>query len=118
MPYISAPLTQSSSLSMTVYEIVNTLATNREVEKMIQNITDGVSYDPTALDDLAQDIYISLMGKGDKLIEVWEQGHINFYLSRIVCNNIMSNSSPYYRNYIYPQKLASKINENMLNKGE
>ena len=100
---------------MTVHDIVDTLARDRAVEKMIDNITDGVAYDPTALQDLAQDIYVSLLEKGDKLIDVYEEGHINFYLSRIVCNNIMSNTSPYFCNYIKPQKMAEKINERILN---
>ena len=99
---------------MTEYEIVETLGRNKEVEKMIDNITGGKSYDPTALQDLAQDIYLSLLDKGQKLVEVWEQGHINYYLSRIVCNNIMSSTSPYYFKYIQPAKRSVDFDDRIL----
>ena len=99
---------------MTAYEIVEILAKQREVEKMIKNISNGRSFDPTALDDLAQDIYMSLLNKGEKLIEVYEQGHINFYLSRIVCNNIISSTSQYYRRYILPQKNGVGYNDKIM----
>ena len=100
---------------MTVNDIVNELARNKEVEKIIDKITDGRSVDdPSALDDLTQDIYVSLLDKGDKLIEVYEQGHILFYLTRMVMNNIISSSSPYYRTYLYPRVIGQPINDNIL----
>lgn len=102
---------------MNVSEIVDELAKGRAVEKMIKNITDGKSPDTTALQDLAQDIYLSLLTKGEKLITVYEEGHMDFYLSRVVMNNIASSSSPYYRIYIKPTLINTQINENILNKG-
>lgn len=87
---------------MDVNEIVNEIAKQGLLHNIIMNITKGKSQDPDALKDLEQDIYVSLLGKGDKLIEVWDEGHINYYLARIVCNNIMSSTSFYYRTYIKP----------------
>lgn len=98
---------------MDVNEIVNEIATQGLLHKIIMHITKGKSPDPEALQDLEQDIYLSLLQKGDKLVEVWEDGHINFYLSRVVCNNIMSSSSPYYRIYLKPFLNNLRLNDNI-----
>lgn len=101
------------TIDMDVNEIVNEIATQGLLHNIIMHITKGKSPDPEALKDLEQDIYVSLLGKGGKLIEVWDDGHINYYLSRIVCNNIMSSSSPYYRNYIKPYLKNVTLNGNI-----
>lgn len=97
---------------MTNNEIVDKIARERLVEKVIHNITDGNCIDPTALSDLAQDIYVSLL-EDAKVPEIYGEGHINYYVTRCVMNNIISSSSPFYRNYLRPIVLSSELNQNI-----
>lgn len=99
---------------MLINEIVGKLASERFVEKMIEKITDGKSPDPTSLNDLAQDVYLSLL-QDKKFQAIYEEGHSNYYVARILMNNIISSSSPYYRNYIRPRIMSCEINENIKN---
>lgn len=93
-------------------EIVDAIARNNILDKIISNITDNgkVAKDESSLDDLKQDIYVSLL-MDVKLPRIYDEGHINFYLSRIVMNNICSSSSPYYRNYLKPRKITTTLDE-------
>lgn len=100
---------------MSNHEIVEKLASERFVEKIINNITNGQSPDPTALDDLAQDLYLSFLLDA-KLPTIYDEGHINFYVTRCVMNNIMSSSSPYYRIYLKPRALSVELDERIKNK--
>ncbi len=103
---------------MTVNEIVEKLAQEKKVEGVIWKITDGNTPDPTALNDLAQDIYMVLLEKGDKTVEIYNEGHIMFYIARIAVNQIKSSRSPYYRNYIMPRTKWVEINDNIYNEGQ
>ena len=97
---------------MTNNQIVEILGRQRLVEKVIHNITEGNCVDPTALSDLAQDIYVSLL-EDVKVPTIYDEGHINFYVTRCVMNNIISSSSPFYRNYLRPIVLSTELNQNI-----
>ena len=97
---------------MTIQEAVKKIADERLVERIVANITaSGASAaDPDSLNDLCQDIYLSLL-EDSKFVGIVEEGHENFWVTRIVMNNIMSSSSRYYRNYLLPLKKCVQINE-------
>ena len=97
---------------MTTQEAVQKIAEQRMVEKIVAKITSSgtTAYDPDSLQDLCQDIYMSLL-TDDKFVNIVEEGHENFWVTRIVMNNIMSSSSRYYRNYLLPQKRNVSIME-------
>lgn len=95
---------------LTNNEIVEIIGKERLVEKIINNITGGNCSDPTALSDLAQDLYVSFL-EDDNLPEVYDDGHINFYVTRCVMNNVISSSSPFYRRYLRPQALSVTLDE-------
>lgn len=97
---------------MTIQEAVKKVADQKLVETIVSRITttSGKVYDPDSLKDLCQDIYMSLLGD-EKFVEIVEEGHENFWVARIVMNNIMSSSSRYYRNYLLPLKRSVSINE-------
>lgn len=97
---------------MTIQEAVKKIADERLVEKIVAKITSSgaTATDPGSLNDLCQDIYLSLL-EDDKFVDIVEEGHENFWVTRIVCNNIMSSSSRYYRNYLLPQKRNVSIME-------
>lgn len=95
---------------LTNNQIVEIIGKDRLVEKIIQNITDGNCSDPTALSDLAQDLYVSFL-EDEKLPGIYDEGHINYYVTRCVMNNIISSSSPFYRRYLRPQNLNLTLDE-------
>lgn len=102
---------------LTNTEIVDEIAKAGLVRKIINKITDHgkTAKDPSSLDDLEQDIMVSLL-TDDKVPSIYEQGHINYYVTRIVCNNIMSSSSPYYRNYLRPRQQNVELDERIKNR--
>lgn len=97
---------------MTIQEAVQKVADQKLVEKIVAKITSSgtTAHDPDSLQDLCQDIYMSLL-TDEKFINIVEEGHENFWVTRIVMNNIMSSSSRYYRNYLLPQKRNVSIME-------
>lgn len=85
-------------------EIVKELATKNILRGIINTITKKgkEAKDESSLGDLENDIFLSLM-LDKNLPSVYDEGHIQFYLTRIVMNNIVSSTSPYYRTYIKPR---------------
>lgn len=49
--------------------------------------------------DLEQDLLFSLL-LNDRLSSIYERGELNFYLAKILMNNLASKTSPYYRQYV------------------
>ena len=99
---------------MTVSEVVDILAKQKVIEGIVYRITNSgtTATDPDSLQDLIQDLYLSLLDdKEGKIVEIFQEGHANYYIARMVTNNIMSSSSRYYRNYIMPLKKMVEINE-------
>lgn len=97
---------------MTIQEAVRMVADERLVENIVARITTSgtTAQDPDSLQDLCQDIYLSLL-EDPKFVEIVEEGHQNFWITRIVMNNIMSSSSRYYRKYLLPLKRNIPIME-------
>ena len=51
-------------------------------------------------DDLIQDIYEDLMMKDqEKLAGIWERDEMDYFIYRIVINNLFSRTSRYHRQY-------------------
>lgn len=66
------------------------------VESIIKNL--GVS--PKYVDDLTQEIYLILLEYDrEKIIEMYNNKQLNFFLTRIIKNQINSVTSPFYRKY-------------------
>ena len=73
---------------MNAKEIVNELATNKVVEKLLRN------YTTINKADLAQNIYMSLLLKDDAfLTDLYTSGRMNYYLIGAIKNEVMSNTS-------------------------
>lgn len=102
------------TIDMTNNEIVDEIAKNKLVRKIIQRITKSgrTVSDADSLNDLEQDLYVSLLSDKN-LVSVYEDGmnHLNYYLARIVMNNICSNTSGYYRRYLLPRKKFASLLE-------
>lgn len=90
--------------------IVKEIAETQVLHKIIMKITDNgnSSPDPSTLDDLEQDLFLSLL-QDPKVPSIWKRGEMNFYLARIVINNIISTQSPYARTYFKFRNLSEPI---------
>ena len=79
------------------------------VESIIKNL--GVS--PKYADDLIQEIYLILLEYDrEKIIEMYNNKQLNFFLTRIIKNQINSVTSPFYRKY---RKFYEMTDENKNN---
>ena len=82
---------------MTRKEIVEELAEQRVVEQMVRVIC---KVSATYLQDLAQMIYLYLLEYDEeKLITLYEEGSLRFFLVRIIKNQWLSNTSPFHYQY-------------------
>lgn len=89
---------------MTKFEIVEELAKNRVIEDIISNVAQNPKED--TLKDLSQMLYEDLLMKDDeKVIQLYEDGQLQFFITRMVLNSINSKTSRYY--YMF-----SKFNNN------
>lgn len=79
--------------------IVDKLAREKAVETICKKITKGKDAD--TLNDLCQDIYLQLL-ESDKTQGLYERGEINYWIAKVLMNNICSSTSPYYRTYLAP----------------
>ena len=76
-------------------EIVAVLGRERRVETMVQNIAHAHSLSPD-LRDLSQMVYALLLTYDPaKIIDLWENDQINFFLARVIRTNLRSPRSPY-----------------------
>lgn len=80
---------------MTPVEIAAILAKERRVETMVQNIAHARTL-TADLRDLCQMVYLLLMTYDpDKIVDLWENEQINFFLARVIRTNLTSPRSPY-----------------------
>lgn len=77
---------------MKAKEIVELLAKDRVIEKLLTH------YNTSFKEDLAQNLYISLLEKDDDfLTDLYNSGRINYYLIGAIRNEIMSHTSLHCR---------------------
>lgn len=78
--------------------IINNIAKDRMVEKIVTNVAKDTTDED--LTDLCQDIYLALMEKDEETIEdLYTKKQLNYYITRMVINNIDSSTSRYFYNY-------------------
>ena len=89
-------------------KIAETIVNQGLLKSIIRQVTNNSS--DIDLLDLEQDLLYSLL-LDTKLPGIFERGELNFYLSRMVMNNIASATSPFYRIYKRPIKLSEPISK-------
>lgn len=80
---------------MNKWEIIDTLARCRMVERLIENI----ARQPLTPDlkDLSQMVYVILLEYDEaKIIELWHAGEMTFFIARIILNQYRSVTSTFY----------------------
>lgn len=91
-------------------EIVEELAKKQTVENIVKKHTEFKSH--PYINDLAQDIYIDLLDKDDKLIEkLYTDNEFEYYLKKLINNNLYSKTSPFYYKYAKFEKITNNIDD-------
>lgn len=86
---------------MTKYEVVDILAKEHIVERIVNKLLSSSKNPFDCPEDLIQDIYLLLLQKDDNLIvNLYNKDEIGFYLLKIARNQLLSKNSPYYTKYI------------------
>lgn len=68
----------------------------RVIEKMVRDM----NIDGDWVDDLIQEVYLVLLEKGEEFVSgLIVRKEINFYVSRIIMNMVMSCTSRFYKTY-------------------
>lgn len=76
-------------------DIIGQIAKEQRVERIIANITHGSTM--PELDDLSQMIYLILLEYADdKIIDLWENDQINFFIIRIIMTQWQSPRSTFH----------------------
>ena len=79
-------------------KVVELIVNDKILDQIINNIAKNAKDED--LNDLKQDIYLELLEKNEEwLFGIYERGQMNYYLTRIVLNNINSKTSPFYYRY-------------------
>lgn len=95
---------------MTKYEVINIIAKDHLVEKIVYKLLPCSKNPFDCPEDLIQDVYLLLLEKGDKLIvDLYERGELAYYLLRVVRNQLLSKNSPYYTKYIRFQSNSDEL---------
>ena len=77
------------------YDIINELAENKTIEEIINNIAQNPQED--TLRDLSQMLYEDLLLKdADKIVRMYDEEQLQFFLTRMVLNSVKSKTSRYY----------------------
>lgn len=88
---------------MTKFEIIEKLAREQQVEKIVFKLLNNSKNPFDVPEDLIQDIYLILLEKDDTLIEdLYIKDELGYYLLKIAKNLLFSVNSPYYMKYIRP----------------
>lgn len=87
---------------MTKAEIVETLARERRVERIVQNTAHSRALSQD-LRDLCQMVYAYILDYDeDKVVDLWESDALGYFIARIVVNQYRSGNSAYHRLIRHP----------------
>ena len=86
---------------MTKYEVINIIAKEHLVERIVNKLLSSSKNPFDCPEDLIQEIYLLLLQKDDDLIvNLYNKDEIGFYLLKIARNQLLSVNSKYYYTYI------------------
>ena len=86
---------------MTKYEVINIIAREHLVEKIVNKLLSSSKNPFDCPEDLIQDLYLILLNSDENLIvTLYNKGELGFYLLKIARNQLLSVNSKYYYTYI------------------
>ena len=86
---------------MTKYEIIDIIAREHLVERVVNKLLSSSKNPFDCPQDLIQDIYLILLNSDENLIvALYNRGELGFYLLKVARNQLLSTNSPYYTKYI------------------
>lgn len=92
---------------MTKNKIIDVIARQRWVEEIIEGIKASRDEDSDDLKDLAQMTYLDLLEKdATQIEEMYENGSLRFYITRMLVNQLQSKTSRYH--YIYRRQRINR----------
>ena len=92
---------------MTKHEIIEKYAKEGKIKKFITNVCKDNKLEQK---DFEQDLYLILLETEEvKIVGLYERGELDYYINRIICNQIKSTSSPFYKMYKKNQLLQDEI---------
>lgn len=108
--FVGQPLDMDNKKTATDENKAVVIIIEREhlLDNIIKQVTNN-SKDPDFF-DLKQDLLLSLLLDA-KLPGIYERNELNYYLARLVMNNIASKTSPFYRIYKRPMNLSEPLNK-------
>ena len=87
---------------MTKAEIVETLARERRVERIVQNTAHARALSQD-LRDLCQMVYAYILDYDeDKVVDLWDSDALGYFIARIVINQYRSGNSLFHRLIRHP----------------
>lgn len=91
----------------TKYKIIEELAQNRAIETIIQNV---VQSDDDTLNDLSQMLYEDLLMKpDDKIVQLYKNNQLQYFITRMVLNSVNSKTSRYYYLFARHNNICEEI---------
>lgn len=91
-------------------DIIAMIAETNLLRTIINNVAKNSNDED--LKDLEQDLYLELLEKDEELIEyLYENDQLNFFLTKMVTNNINSKTSPFYYRYKKNKLKQTSIDE-------
>ena len=97
---------------MTKYEVVDIIAKEHLVERIVNKLLSSSKNPFDCSEDLIQDIYLLLLQKDDDLIvNLYNKGELGYYLLKIAKNQLLSANSPYYQKYIRFQSHSDELDK-------
>ena len=87
-----------------------------EKENIVREICENMNVSSNDIDDFVQEVYMILLEYNpEKLIELYTNKQLKFFLVGIIRRQYHSCTSPYYKKY---KKYYSIVDENHINKSE
>jgi hypothetical protein len=83
---------------MTINRIIEEIA---DPKSIYSEIIDNILYPRLHLKrELLSEISISYLENANKIEEIWKEGYFKYYFIKTVTNQVVSNTSPFYKNVI------------------
>ena len=94
--------------------MVSRILTELEQKNVVMDICKNMNVSTNDMDDFVQEIYMILIEYNkDKIIEMYKNRQLNYFLVGIIKRQYNSTTSPYYKKY---KKYYSIVDENNVNK--